>query len=194
MRRSISHLACACMMAGCTAWGQSLSSESPGPARLDLAVTYNPVLANVTAPTEFGMQGESAQVQAKLWKGLGVVADVAGLHAANVNNSGVSLDLFTAVFGPRYTWSPAHHRTALFGQALIGEAFGLDGLFPSSTRLNSTANSFALQIGGGVNLPLTQRFSLRALDAEWLRTQLPNATSNVQNNLRLGVGVVYRFR
>jgi hypothetical protein len=34
-------------------------------------------------------------------------------------------------------------------------------------------------------------FSSRArLDAAWLRTQLPNATTNAQNNARLGAGVV----
>ena len=28
---------------------------------------------------------------------------------------------------------------------------------------------------------------------DWLRTQLPNATTKVQNNLRLGAGLVFRF-
>lgn len=196
MRRSIftkALLACSCLMTGCMAWGQSLNPETPAPARLDLAVTYNPVLANVTTPTEFGMQGGSMQVQAKLWRGLGVVGDVAGLHAGNVNNSGVSLDLVTATFGPRYTWAPAHRRTVFFGQVLVGDAYGLNGLFPSATGLRSTGNSFALQVGGGINLPLWNHFAVRALDAQWLRTYLPNATTNVQNNLRLGVGMVYRF-
>lgn len=63
----------------------------------------------------------------------------------------------------------------------------------SSTGLNSTGDSFALQVGGGINLPLWNHFAVRALDAEWLRTQLPNGTTDVQNNLRLGTGLVYRF-
>lgn len=196
MRKSIctkALFACACLMAGCVAWGQSLSSETQAPARLDLGLTYNPVLANITTPNEFGMQGGSLQVQARLWRGLGVAADVSGLHAGNVNNSGVALDLLTATFGPRYTWAPAHRRMAFFGQALVGDAHGLNGLFPSSTGIRSTGNSLALQIGGGINLPLWNHFTVRALDAQWLRTYLPNAATNVQNNLRLGVGVVYRF-
>ncbi len=32
-----------------------------------------------------------------------------------------------------------------------------------------------------------------ALDAGWLRTQLPNSTINVNNSRRLGAGVVLRF-
>ena len=88
--------------------------------------------------------------------------------------------LITATFGPRYVWSLPHRRLVLYGQALLGEAHAMNSIFPSSTGANSTGNSLALQIGGGINLPLTQHFSVRALDAEWLRTQLPNATTNVQ--------------
>lgn len=182
------------LLAGSVVWGQSMGPEKAAPANLDLAVTYNPTLANVTTPQGFGMQGGSVQVQARVWRRIGIVADVAELHNGNVNGSGVALDLLTTTFGPRYTWSPAHHRVVLFGQALVGEAFGLNGLFPSPTGVNSTGRSMALQIGGGITLPLTSHFAVRALDADWLRTQLPNATTNVQNNLRLGAGLVYRFR
>jgi hypothetical protein len=183
-------------MVGCVAWGQLAWSQSLNPeeqpARLEATLTYNPVLANVTIGDEFGMEGGSAQVQARLWRRLSAVADVAGLHTGNVNNSGVGLDLITATFGPRYTLT--RHRMVFFGQALVGEAHGLNGIFPTSTGANSTANSLALQIGGGINFPFTRHFAVRALDADWLRTQLPNATTNVQNNLRLGAGVVYRIK
>jgi hypothetical protein len=43
-------------------------------------------------------------------------------------------------------------------------------------------------------MPLTHRLSVRAFEANWLRTELPNATTNVQNNLRLGAGILYRFK
>jgi hypothetical protein len=179
------------LMVGCVGWSQSLDSEEQPPA-LAATLTYNPVLANVTTGSEFGMQGGSAQVQARVWKRLSAVADVAGLHTGNVNSSGVGLDLITATFGPRYILR--RRRMVFFGQVLVGEAHGFNGVFPTSTSMNSTGNSLALQIGGGINLPFTRHFSLRALDADWLRTQLPNATTNVQNNLRLGAGVVYRIK
>ncbi len=187
-------LAGVCMMASSWAWSQSATSEEQAPARFDEALTYNSLLANVTTGDEFSMQGGSAQVQARLWHRLCAVADVAGLHAGNVNGTAIGLDLITATFGPRYVWSPSHHRVVFFGQALVGEAHGMNSIFPSSSGTNSTGNSLALQIGGGVDLPLTYHFSVRALDADWLRTQLPNATTNVQNNLRLGIGIVYQFK
>jgi peptidoglycan-associated lipoprotein len=164
------------------------------PARFDVAATYNSLLANVTTGEEFSMQGGSVQAQARLWRRLCAVADVAGFHTGNVNGSGIGLDLITATFGPRYVWSPSRSRVVFFGQALIGEAHGSNSIFPSSTGTNSSGNSFALQLGGGVDYLWTDRLSLRALDADWLRTQLPNATTNVQNNLRLGIGVIYRVK
>jgi hypothetical protein len=41
---------------------------------------------------------------------------------------------------------------------------------------------------------LTRHVSLRVIQANWLRTQMPNATTNVQNNLLLGAGVVFHSR
>ncbi len=183
----------ACLTVTCVAWAQSINPKEQPPDRFDVAFTYDTVLANVTTGNEFWMQGGSAQAEARLWRRLYGVADVAGLHASNVNGSGIGLDLITATFGPRYTWSP-HRRVVLFGQVLAGEVHGFNSIFPSSSGTNSTGNSFALQIGGGINLPLTYHFLVRAFDADWLRTQLPNATTNVQNNLRLGIGMVYRIK
>jgi len=48
--------------------------------------------------------------------------------------------------------------------------------------------------GGGMNIPVTRHISIRAIEADWLRTELPNNAANVQNNLRLGAGFVYRIR
>jgi hypothetical protein len=184
-------LVAVCMTIGCVAWSQVIYPLEQ-PARIEATFTYNPVLANVTIGNEFGMQGGSVQVQAKVWGRVCAVADVAGLHTGNVNSSGVELNLITATFGPRYVLT--RHRMVFFGQLLVGGAFGVNGAFPTSTSMNSTANSLALQIGGGIDLPFTRHFALRALDVDWLRTQLPNATTNVQNNLRLGAGIVYRFK
>lgn len=183
-----------CMMVSSWAWSQSTALGEQAPARFDLAFTYNSVLANVTTGDEFSMQGGSVQVQTRLWRRLSAVADVAGLHTGNVNEPGIGLDLITATFGPRYLWSTPHRRVVFFGQVLAGEVHGMNSFFPSSTGTNSAGNSLALQIGGGIDYPLNDHFSVRAFDADWLRTQLPNATTNVQNNLRLGIGLVYRVK
>jgi hypothetical protein len=175
-----------CMVAAPGAWGQARSS-------LEVAITYDASRANIVPGDTFWMRGGSVQIHGRFWRGLGVVADVAGLHTANANGAGEGLDLVTATFGPRYTWPLAHRRFALFGQALAGEANGFQSVFPTTNGVNDSANGLALKVGGGMDVSLSRRLAVRVFEADWLRTQLPNSTTGVQNNLRLGAGLVFKF-
>jgi opacity protein-like surface antigen len=171
----------------------SLEAQTQVPSRLDLAVTYisgNSLKAN--SNENFWMQGGSIQIGANAWRGWGIAADITGSHSGSIGASGIPISLVTATFGPRYRWH-AGRRFSLYGQGLIGEANGFGSIFPTPAGSQSGANSFALQTGGGVDYRLSDRFAIRVLDAAWLRTQLPNATDNVQNNLRLGAGIVICF-
>lgn len=130
--------------------------------------------------------------------GLGLEANVTGTHASAASTSGVGLTLVTATFGPTYIWKlPMHHadkrQWSLFGESLVGVANGLDSVFPKAGGAQTSANSMALEMGGGADLLLSRRVSLRLIQADWLWTQLPNGTSNVQNNLQLGFGVVFHL-
>lgn len=161
--------------------------------RTNLAFTYNPMAANVVGGAGFWMQGSSVQMESALSRRWGVVTDVAGLHARSIG-PGVGLDLITATAGPRFTLSWPGWRVTVFGEGLIGEAHGMDSLFPKGESSVSSANSLAVQLGGGADLWITPRVRLRPLQANWVRTQFPNSTTNVQNSLRLGAGVVYVLR
>ena len=162
---------------------------------LNVALTYQAMHANlVTSPT-FWMQGGSAQIEGRFYHGWGAVADISGMHVANMNSSGVGLNLVTATFGPRYTWRLPHkQRYEMFGQGLVGVADGFDSTFPNLLGATSTASSLAVKAGGGLNLALKTHLALRLFEADYLRTQLPNATNSAQNNLQLGAGIVLRFR
>jgi hypothetical protein len=168
---------------------QAQSSQN----KLDLAVTYtaeHSLKANTSQ--NFWMQGASVELGAIVWHGLGIAASVSGTHAGSIGTSGVPLSLVTVTFGPRYRWH-ADNRISIYGESLIGEANGFRSLFPSTAGQQTEANSFASQVGGGIDYRLSNRFAIRTLDAAWSRTQLPNSTDNVQNTLRLGAGVVVRF-
>lgn len=182
----------ACMMAGFAAWGQAPSPASKT-STTEVAVTYNATLGNVVSGNEFWMQGGSVQLQGNFYRQWSIVADIAAMHSTKMNGTGVGLDLVTATFGPRYTWRPAHRRFEVFGHALAGEAWGMNSVFPGSAEAQSTASSLAVRVGGGLNLPINRRFAIRAFEADWLRTQMPNANSNIQNNAKLGAGLVARF-
>jgi Outer membrane protein beta-barrel domain len=162
--------------------------------RFEVAMTYNPVHSNTAGNNSFWMQGGSVQVEGRFWRGLGVVADIAGTHAGNINSSGVGLDMVTSMFGPRYTWIPAHHKLAVFGEGLVGVANGFNSVFPFASGASTSANGLAVLVGGGANVEISRHFAIRAIEADWLHTQLPNGTSGVQDNLRLGAGVVLRFK
>lgn len=182
------------MMTGVIAWGQNRAAEQPAASSLEIAVTYDASRAVVISGNSFWMQGGSVQMYGRFWHGLGGVADVAGLHTGSIHGSGVGLDLVTATFGPRYTWSPPGGRYSIFGQALTGEANGINSTFPGASQSVSSASSLAMELGGGVNLRFKRHVAIRAFEADWLRTQLPNSTTSVQNNLRLGAGVLLLFK
>lgn len=173
-----------------------LQAQSPQ-NRLDLAVTYSAERSlNSNTSQNFWIQGGSVELGANVWQGLGIAADVTGTHSNSIGNSGsgkvVPLSLVTVTFGPRYRWH-ADHRIAIYGEGLIGEANGFRSLFPTQVSQQPEANSFASQLGGGIDYRISDRFAIRVLDAAWLRTQLPNNTDNVQNILALGAGIVLRF-
>ncbi|MGA8938619.1 MAG: hypothetical protein WB439_05575 [Acidobacteriaceae bacterium] len=175
-----------------------LAQQGAAHPELDFAVTYNAQWSNLTTGANFWMQGGSAEVSATGYRGLGLSANVTGTHATHISPSGVNLTLVTATFGPRYTWSlPVHTNTErrfhLFGEALVGAVSGTDSVFPSPSGARLSASSLALQIGGGADLTLSRHLAIRVLQASWLRTQLPNGTTGVQNNLLLGAGIVLRI-
>jgi hypothetical protein len=162
--------------------------------RFEVAVLYNSLLSNVSHANRFWMEGGSIQVDGQFWHGLGAEADISGFHAQNANNAGVGLDMVTTTFGPCYRWSPSHRRYSFLGHALVGEVNGFNSVFPGAAAASSSANGLALQLGGGMDLSIKHRLLIRVFDASWLRTELPNADTNVQNNVRLSAGVVVRLR
>ena len=81
-----------------------------------------------------------------------------------------------------------------FAQALFGFAHGSDSAFPQRSALEDSANSFALDIGGGADYGLRKRFSTRVLQLDYLRSGLPNGSTNWQNNLRIGAGLTLRLQ
>jgi hypothetical protein len=72
-------------------------------------------------------------------------------------------------------------------------ARGTNSLFPNPNGATSSADAVALLVGGGLDYRISQHLYVQMTDADWLRTALSNGTTTVQNNLRLGSGVVLHF-
>lgn len=173
---------------------QMLWGQTPAPGQeLSLAITYQSERSNITLGNSFWRQGGTAELSAGVYRGLGVALNIAGSKASNILDSGINLDTLTTTAGPRYTWHGRNGRVSLFGQGLLGESHAWNSVFPQTGGAVSSANSFALQVGGGLDLKVGRHLAVRPIQADWVRTQFPNATTGVQNNLRLGAGVVLRI-
>ncbi len=185
------------MTAGLKAQAPAAASTSDH-REVDLAVTYTAQHSNLVSNPTFWQQGGSVELSTQTYHGLGIAANITGTEVGSAANSGVGLDMLTTTFGPRYTWykptGAARKRSlAAFGQGLIGEAHGWNSYFPSTSGSQTSYNSFAVQVGGGVDIDLSRHFAVRAIQADWLRTQFPNSTTNVQNSFHLAAGIVLRF-
>ena len=51
----------------------------------------------------------------------------------------------------------------------------------------------ACNLGGGIDLKASRRFSVRLVNADYLVTTFDNGTNNHQNNLRISAGPVIHF-
>jgi hypothetical protein len=172
----------------------------------DLAVTYSAERAKIASVDCgcFWLQGGSVSGAVSLFHGLGIAANFTGEHASNIA-SGVDLSKLAFMAGPRYTWAARHdsghgsgwlgekYKISIFGEALFGVAHGFDSLFPTSSGFSTSANSFSLQVGGGLNVGLRKHFGIRAFETDYVRTSLPNGLGNTQNDFRLAAGVTYHL-
>ena len=191
-----------CMMAGAAAWAQQ-NHKPASQARVsaDLAVTFAAERSQVVpGQASFWFKGGGADAAVTFWKGLGVAASLTGDTASNLA-PGVSANKLTYLGGPRYTYTAwkgnagaaDQRRLQIFAQGLFGAAHGFDGFYPASPAPTTSANSFAVQAGGGLNLYLTRSLGIRLIEADYVRTALPNGAANTQNDMRLAFGVTYHI-
>jgi len=205
MHRSIcgSVLLCGVLMTTAAACAQqSHPNLMPGIASADVALTYNLERAKIASSNCgcFWMNGASAEVAVPVYRSFSATGSFGGASASNIT-PGVDLSKFTYVFGPRYTYDISHysgistrgHSTHLFGEALFGGTHAFSSSFPSPGGVVPSANSFALQLGGGLDVTLSRGFGVRALQVDYIRTSLPNNASNTQNDLRIAFGVTYHM-
>jgi hypothetical protein len=169
----------------------------------DLAVTYGAEAGKVAASSNsFWMQGGSIDTAVTLFRGLGLAANLSGERASDVS-PGADVNRITFVAGPRYSfnvarlterWLGPKHPSSIFGQTLFGTVHAFNGLFPHSDgTLTSSANAFAMQVGGGINVGIARGFGVRIIEVEYLYTTLPNNGTNTQHDLRLTCGVAYHI-
>jgi peptidoglycan-associated lipoprotein len=123
-----------------------------------------------------------------------VVADVAFLHAGTITGTGYNLNILAVTGGVRYRLPVKRRDVQPFAQGLVGiaHASGTGAQAPNPAAGNAGA-SLALTAGGGLELPVSPRFTVRLFEADYLLTTFDNGSNNKQNNLRFSFGAVFRF-
>jgi hypothetical protein len=131
------------------------------------------------------LNGINGALTVNLKENIGVTADFGGAYKSE---GGASTKTLTYTFGPVISgrkdapFVPFAH--ALFG----GFHTSLDLGIPAA---NGSVSGFAMLIGGGVDVRMSDRLSIRAGQFDWISLRANGGSSN--NNFRYSGGVVVHF-
>jgi outer membrane immunogenic protein len=178
--------------------GQTSTAPPPDrPLRSDLALDYSYLRTNAPpgACTCFNMNGGNASYTGPTGSaGFAFAADFTVERAVSINSTNYSLTFGTLTVGARYFVRMHHSPLRPFGEALVGGAHAAGSLTkPPNPLYNNAEVAFTAILGGGLDMRLNRRFSLRLVEADYMPTTFDNGSNNHQNNLRLSAGAVIHF-
>jgi hypothetical protein len=165
------------------------SLPTSGGLALDLGATYTTIHSN-EGPGQCGcfyMGGGSVEFSVKNEHNVSFVTSFSGTHADNINAIEQTLTLFTLLEGVRYTIDHGG-RFAPFGEASVGFVHTT-----SNYILYKDTSAAAAQVGAGIDLRVSRRFSVRPAQVDYLFTSSPNGQNNFQNEIRYGAGIIYHL-
>ena len=139
------------------------------------------------------LNGGGIQFEAGLTSHLAAVADLTIAHRSGITQDSYDLTQTAYTFGARYLPFRSRARVQPFGEVLLGGAHASGSLAPNSTGFGSS-NTFALQTGGGIRLPLTRRLLLQPVRIDYLFTKFGNGADDKQNDLRISAGILFRLK
>ncbi|MCI0664754.1 MAG: hypothetical protein L0220_27135, partial [Acidobacteria bacterium] len=106
-------------------------------------------------------------------------------------------DFYFYLFGPKFTFR-GNERFTPYAHILLGAVTqDLGNVLTSTTGTTTTTTStpnntqFAMAIGGGLDVSVTERLSLRAIQADYVLTRLAPNTN--LNNIRASAGLVLKL-
>ena len=196
-------------MAAPMPYSRGLNSYTP---RLEWFVGYTYLRELPTASYEdrlYWLNGGSTSIAFNLNRYLGLVGDFGGFNetrlligagnppaGTGVYNAVDGGSAYTFLGGPRVSLRN-HTRLTPFVQALFGEMHATQvSLCPTCTSILPAENAFALAAGGGLDIRLTHRIAIRAVQGEYFMTRFDNLVtgkSSSEADARLSTGLVFRF-
>lgn len=175
----------------CISRAQSLASQRV--ASIPVSVRFVATQARETVGTSrFFLMGGAADAAVPILPRFSAAVEVAGTTTARAPGTTRGLSTITLLAGPRFT-QPVR-RASVSVQTLFGAVRGFDADFVTGANRADTSTAFAFAAGGFVDVPLTRTLSLRAVQLDYLQTQLPNGADNRQGGFRVGAGVVFHVK
>jgi hypothetical protein len=148
-------------------------------------VRFN-INANVSGfppSSSYNANGGGGQLEYNPNNWLGAVGDLDGYA---VTKGSLLAGAFSYMFGPRINL--LRGKITPFTQLLFGGIAATSGIGHPGTT-----NAFAMAAGGGLDIRVSKRISIRPVQAEYFMTKFPDGINNRQNNFRFSTGVVLRF-
>lgn len=140
----------------------------------------------------FWMTGGHGGFSVPLYRDFSVVVEAGGNRTSQIPNFNTGLSLFYGMGGLRVR-AYDRHEIQPFAQALFGGVHGFDSYFPAPVGRLPTSydTSFAMTIGGGIDLAVSKHVWIRAVQADYFYSQLRNLQGDRQNQFRIGAGVLF---
>jgi opacity protein-like surface antigen len=160
----------------------------------------------ISGSNDFNCAGGGGTIAYNLTSLLGIAADLGGCkffgNTVGLGNK-ITGNQFTYLFGPRLTLRNSSAFTPFFdlnfgGDRLSASCNSGNGNCISAVGTGTySKNAFALTVGGGFDIKLSKKLSLRPIQAEYLYTRFGNScaaavcnNNNNQNAFRLKSGIV----
>ena len=172
----------------------------------------NPFLLNgrVVSPQPLNCVGGGGTFAYNFSSLIGIAADLGGCKIL-ANNAAVGNTIdgneFTYLFGPRLTYRSGSKFEPFVEVNFGGTRISVSCKSTAIPCVNATGgrtfstNAFALTAGGGFQVKLNHKFSLRLVQAEYLYTRFGNncalagcSNNNSQNSFRLKSGIVINWK
>jgi opacity protein-like surface antigen len=148
------------------------------------AVSPIPTASN----SNFGMNGWQASITENATDWLGLTQQFSGNYGTtDFPGAATHFNTFSILSGPRLSY-PGLKGVTPFVHALFGYDQTTAEL--ESTNLKATSSSYAMAFGGGVDVKVSRGLAIRVFQADYYR---PQVFGNIQNDLRISTGIVFRF-
>jgi hypothetical protein len=186
-----------------------LAQETP---RVEVFTGYSYLRASDSQSQRVNQNGWDFSIAANFSKSFSLVADFSNHYGTTTagafdpttgafNPIGTGGKGFSFLFGPQVSYREIP-RVKPFGHMLFGgmRASKLVGNYLAGPPCNSglcvvPATSFAMALGGGLDVKATDRIWIRPFQADYVRAEITTGYGSIatQNDLRVSAGIVFRF-